>query len=383
VLPHHESSLAYALIGSGAFGLFCLQQYTSSNDIRIIALTDTNLHAARDAATRFNLDCAHTIDDLLARDDIDIVHIATPPFTHHDIVLKALAAGKHVLCEKPLATTLPDAQEMTTAAHHAQRLLAVNLIMRYNPLCATVKSIIDRRLLGQPLHAFFVNEAKDEPLLPDHWFWDPAKSGGIFIEHGVHFFDLFAYWLGPGRILSAQQSSRPGVDFVEQVSCTARYADGVLVNFYHGFHQPSRLDRQELRIVFERGELRLHEWVPIRMQIDCITDQPTLDALISLIPKARVSTLDEYADTARNVNSRHKTYQVDRRVHIQHDLGMTKLELYGGVLRALMTDLAAAIRDPNHPRRTTEQNALDALKLACDADSLARQTATLRSPPND
>src|SRR5690606_32150980 len=105
-----------------------------------------------------------------------------------------------------------------------------------------------------------------------HWFWNPQKSGGIFIEHGVHFFDLLASWLGPSTVLAAQRTLRPVSDIEEQVQCTVQYGNSVLMNFYHGFHQPGRLDRQELKLVFERGELTLQGWVPTQVRIRALAD---------------------------------------------------------------------------------------------------------------
>ena len=125
-------------------------------------------------------------------------------------------------------------------------------------------------MLGELLHGYFENYASDESLPPDHWFWDRAKSGGIFIEHGVHFFDLFAGWLGRGhgrRGAGGAAARAPAIE--DQVQCTVRYGDGVLVNFYHGFTQPGRMDRQELRLVFERGDVTLYDWVPTRRPDPC------------------------------------------------------------------------------------------------------------------
>ena len=71
-------------------------------------------------------------------------------------------------------------------------------MQRYNPLFSQIKELVDSKLLGDVLHGTFENYASDEGLGPDHWFWDRIKSGGIFVEHGVHFFDMFAGWLGSG-----------------------------------------------------------------------------------------------------------------------------------------------------------------------------------------
>ena len=154
----------------------------------------------------------------------------------------------------------------------AQRglLLATNLMQRYNPLFDAVGELLKRKPLGELLHAYFENYACDESLPAEHWFWDRSKSGGIFVEHGVHFFDLFAGWLGPGKVEAAQVCVRPGTTIEDQVQCTVRYGDGVLVNFYHGFTQLGRMDRQELRLVFERGDVRLEEWIPVRATIHAV-----------------------------------------------------------------------------------------------------------------
>jgi predicted dehydrogenase len=366
----------YGLIGCGAFGRFCLDQYRAIEDVDCVAVADLRPEAARDAARPRGLAACASPAELLARDDIDWVHIATPPSTHRGLALEALDAGKHVLCEKPLATRPDHAETMARRAREKGRVLAVNLIMRHNPLCEQVKRLLDKRLLGEPLHASFVNCAKDEPLPAGHWFWNRDVSGGIFIEHGVHFFDLFRWWLGEGEILSAQATPRPGTNIEEQVLCTARYGRGVLVSFYHGFHQASRMDRQAFRIVCERGDIRLFEWVPTRVEIDVLATEETKRAIAALLPDADVRRVEAYEGLPRKVTSRHKAYEVDGRYAIRGDAGMAKEELYGHVLRGLLSDQIAGARDPAHARRVTENDGLVSLAMAARADALARERST-------
>ena len=125
--------------------------------------------------------------------------------------MAALRAGKHVICEKPLAMTVAQADEMIAEAHRHDRLLVANLMQRYNPVSDAVGRLVEAKVLGEPLHGSFENYASDENLGPGHWFWDRSKSGGIFIEHGVHFFDLFAGWLGPGRVVAAAAGPAAGL----------------------------------------------------------------------------------------------------------------------------------------------------------------------------
>ena len=151
--------------------------------------------------------------------------------------------------------TVEQADTLIGVAKKTDRVLVANLMQRYNPLYDAVNRLIQSHTLGDLLHGYFENYASDENLPPEHWFWDRSRSGGIFIEHGVHFFDLFAGWLGAGTVVAAERCIRPGSSppIEEQVQCTVRYGPTVLVNFYHGFHQTGRMDRQEMRFIFERG----------------------------------------------------------------------------------------------------------------------------------
>ncbi len=283
-----DADIGLGVIGCGGFGLFALQQFVQTPGVRLAGMAGTARPAALAAARRYGLEDVEHIERLLARPEVDLVYIATPPFLHFDQARQALRAGKHVVCEKPLALTLQQADELIAIAQRNDLLLVANLMQRYNRLFDIVRQLTERRLLGALLHGYFENYASDENLPPEHWFWDRAKSGGIFVEHGVHFFDLFAGWLGQGEVVAAQASLRAGTNIEDQVQCTVRYDDGVHASFYHGFHQPGRMDRQELRLVFEQGDLLLLGWVPTYALIHAIADESTTRGLCELFP-ARAS----------------------------------------------------------------------------------------------
>ena len=367
------AKLGVGLLGCGAFGRFCLREFAAMPGLRAAAVADTIPEAARKTGEEFAVPVCADIHALAVRDDVQIIHIATPPSTHRELAIAALGAGKHVLCEKPLATTLADARSMIDAARTARRFLAVNLIMRYDPLNQAVARILEAGLLGAPLHAFFENYAGDTPLGPGHWFWKPEISGGIFIEHGVHFFDLFRMWFGPGEVVAAQQSERPSGGFIDQVHCTVRYGSVLLANFYHGFHQSSRMEAQEARIVCERGTIRLFEWVPTRIEIDLLANYADLDAVRSLVPHAEVEEVARYAGGERDILARHKSFPADGRFRIRGGTGMSKQELYGRVVRALLADQIRSVEDPQHQRLVSEENGFTSLEIAVEADELARK----------
>lgn len=359
------------IIGCGGFGLFALQHFTQVPGVRLTAMAGTHRAAAFAACRRFGLSNIDDVAEMVRRDDVDLVYIATPPFLHFEQAMLALEAGKHVICEKPLAMTVKQADQMIHAAQQRDRLLVANLMQRYNPLFDAVQKLIQNRTLGEPLHGFFENYAADEGLPAEHWFWDRQKSGGIFVEHGVHFFDMLAGWLGEGQVVAAQAGCRRDTSIEEHVHCTVRYAPQILFNFYHGFHQAGRMDRQELRLVFERGDVTLHEWIPSRFRIHAIADEAQTRQLCELFPGARLDVSTVYAPKDRACQGRHQSYDVYQMLELAGGDECAKMHRYGDLLRALLADQIAWIHDHNHVRRITETNGRDGVALAQTADRLA------------
>ncbi len=278
-----------------------------------------------------------------------------------------------MIVEKPLALTVDQAAELIAAARQRDRLLVANLMQRYNPLFDAVWRLIEARVLGEVLHGSFENYASDENLPAGHWFWDRSMSGGIFVEHGVHFFDLLAGWLGPGRVEAAQVGIRPGTAIEEHVHCTVRYGGAALVNFYHGFHQAGRMDRQELRLVFERGDVTLFDWVPTRARIHALVDERQTRDQCDLFPGARLDVTASYGGKGRAFRCRGKEIDAHQIIDLSRGDGQARTPLYGRLLRSLMEDQVAWLRDRNHRRIVTEANGRDSLAVAGEADALAHR----------
>jgi predicted dehydrogenase len=395
------ATIRVGLVGCGAFARFSMARYRALPGVTIQAVADIDPAAAQRAAAELEAGVLAP-EALLVAPDVDLVYIATPPATHFRQARMAIEAGKHVLVEKPLATTVADAETLAVLAEREARCCVANLVERYNPLADAVGDVIRANLLGDLVHGLFVNDAADEGLGPRHWFWNRSVSGGIFVEHGVHFFDLVASWLGRGEVVAAARSVRPprpgrsdaGPAAVEeQVMCTCRYAApgpasraidlacgdgnghaGVLFHFEHGFHQPSRMDRQEMRLVFERGELRLFDWVPTHGELRALLDDAAAAEVADLLPAASVRTIDRYEGDARHVRGRFRGFDASGLVEIRFTVGKDKLGIYGDVVRDLAADQIAWIRDPAHRRRLTEADSVASVVTACAADRMALAT---------
>ena len=361
-------AIGIGILGFGGFAMFAAQQFAQVPGAALRCIAGTHREASLACARRFGLADVQRADVLFARPDVQLVYIATPPFLHHEQARDALRAGKHVIVEKPLAVTMEQADELVSLARDTRLLLVTNLMQRYNPLFGQIKALVDSKLLGDVLRGTFENYASDEGLAPDHWFWDPARSGGIFIEHGVHFFDMFAGWLGGGRVESAGRVLRPGSGIEEQVYCTARYGD-VPVTFYHGFTQAGRMDRQELRLLFERGDVTLREWIPTQAVVRTALDEAATRTLASIFPGARIDVEQLYAPSERTFRARHKTYDAYQRITLT-SAPATKMTVYGDLLRAMLADQLAFIAEPSHPRVITEDNGRESLRMSVQATQL-------------
>ncbi|MBA2755666.1 MAG: Gfo/Idh/MocA family oxidoreductase, partial [Chloroflexia bacterium] len=137
---------------------------------------------------------------LVKRDDIGLVDVATTGNTHREIVLAALEAGKHVLCEKPLANTLAEAGEMLTAARQAGVVAMVNFNYRRVPAVQLAKRLIDEGRLGEIRHirAVYLQDWINDPEFPLVWRLQKELAGsGALGDIAAHILDLAHFLVGP------------------------------------------------------------------------------------------------------------------------------------------------------------------------------------------
>jgi predicted dehydrogenase len=371
-ISNGRKTLGIGVIGCGGFGHFAMQHFLQNPEIKLVGITATHREAAYAAAKRFDVELFEDINEFLKIPGLDIVYISTPPFLHYEHSMLALNAGKNVICEKPLALTREQADEMINIASEKSLLLITNLMQRYNPLYEKMSALIDEKPLGEMIHGYFENYASDEGLLEDHWFWDRDKSGGIFIEHGVHFFDMFEGWLGKGKVVSAQAEKRPGKDMEDQVQCTVKYNNNVLINFYHGFTQAGRMDRQEMRLLFERGDVTLYEWIPDKAIINAIANEVDTKKLLEIFPGSKLDITSVYAGKDRAVRARGKELDIYQRIKVSYGFDNEKMHVYGDILKRIINDQIKWMENKDHKRVITEQNGYNSLMMAIDAADLAK-----------
>lgn len=368
-----KNKLNIGVIGAGSFAAFAVKAFLQIPGIKIIAVTDIDKEAAAQMAKENDANVYADPEIFLEDENIDLVYIATPPFLHYQQSKMALIAGKHVICEKPAALNSGEAEELCSLAESRQLLYVVNLMQRYNPLYDVVNKIVTGKMFGNFLHGFFENYASDENLGANHWFWDEAKSGGIFIEHGVHFFDMFSGWLGEGKVVNALQIRRPQVHskIIDRVQATVLYKEGI-VNFYHGFDQPEILDRQELRLEFERGEITLYEWVPVKMKLHGLVQDGQLKFLKEMIGKCSI-VYHNQTQVNQKAKGRFAEINFDKEITLECGSVADKQNRYGQLLTSMLTDQWNWIKDHSHKRTIDGSNAVESLRIAEQATEIAQK----------
>ena len=317
--------------------------------------------ADRDRARADALAAAHRLDAcdpgrLLADPRVAVVAVATPPSSHAELALAALRGGRHVFCEKPLATRLEDATEVLAAATGpgAPRL-TVDYVLRRNPLYALLRRL-QQALLGPPRRFAFENLAGDEHLGPGHWFWDREVSGGIAVEHGVHFFDAGAWLLGSQpELVHALEAARPD-GRVDTVLATAAHPGGATASYAHRFARPERAESQWTTL--DWGELadgRLYGWIPVELELDIRTDGAGLAAVQALTTNQRAALeVPGYRPSGAEritleLASRGQPGRWDLRLRATLGGHAVKPRVYRESVRAGLADLLAAVAGGTPP----------------------------------
>jgi len=171
--------------------------------VRLVGVCTSRAETAERARAHGGFDVGVTrIEELLSRDDVHAVHICTPNALHHDAALAAIAAGKHVYCDKPLARTVEEARAMGSAAAASDLVCQVTFHCRFVPALMRAKQLIERGVLGRVFHfrAAYLHAGYTDPARPMSWRLDKEQSGGgALFDLGAHVVDVVRYLLGDVR----------------------------------------------------------------------------------------------------------------------------------------------------------------------------------------
>lgn len=380
-----DGPVGIGIIGFGGFGQFLARSWSEMRSVSVRAVADTNSDLAP-PKLRFYVDWRQ----LLADPDVEVVSIATPPSTHCEMACAAMRAGKHILIEKPLATTLDGADRILAVQQETGRIVGVDYMLRFNPIVEAMQKWSKAGFFGRLRRVVVENYAQDEALPADHWFWDREISGGILVEHAVHFVDVVH------GCTDAEARSVDGYGLIredgrmDRMGLTAIYDDEVVMQQYHAFSRPGFFEDTSMRFVFDLAQVEVEGWIPLKGRVAALVSdesERSLHRLPGLSIEERTS-VQRAEDSSRpegwgpvsrsEIRSGGVAYGVDELVRGSFTLAAAKSEAYASALRSTMADLVTAIRNPAHRLRAGLPEGVRSLRIASEATSraLARQESS-------
>lgn len=252
--------LHVAIIGAGSIAPSHVEAYlTFPERCKIVAVADIYPEKAKALVEKYDLkaDVYSDYKEMLNREDLHVVSVCTPPYTHAFISIDFLHAGKHVLVEKPMASSLKECDEMLEAAQANGKILSVISQNRFRTPIMKLKKVLESGLAGKIAHAQVDSFWWRGYSYYDLWWrgtWE-KEGGGCTLNHAVHHIDIFQWMMGmPSEIVAVMSNTLHDNAEVEDLSIAIfRYDNGSLAQItssvvHHGEEQQFIFQGEKARV---------------------------------------------------------------------------------------------------------------------------------------
>jgi predicted dehydrogenase len=257
-----SEQLGVLVVGAGGIANEHLRALHSSPNARLAGIVDVDPgRAAAAAHANGGARWSANLADALAWPEAEACVVCTPNHTHATLGLQIAEAGKHLLIEKPLATTVEDADRLLEAFANAHRVLMAAHTHRHYDYARAVKAAIDDGTIGRPVLARFA--ILGSWIWPDWraWMIDPVKSGGHSLHNGVHLLDLVTWWFGekPATVyVRGQRQTGATLGIYDYLEMTLRFENGaVAICEMSRGHRPANIGHRDVLVAGTKGELAL------------------------------------------------------------------------------------------------------------------------------
>jgi UDP-N-acetyl-2-amino-2-deoxyglucuronate dehydrogenase len=252
--------IRFAIIGCGRIAQRHATQIRNKGEL--VAVCDIVKEKANELAARYGVRAWYHVDDLLkAEKEIDVVSVCTPNGLHAEHSVKALKAGFHVLCEKPMALHVSDCEQMIKAAEDAGKRLFIIKQNRYNPPVVAVKKALDEGRLGQlysvQLNCFW-NRGID--YYTNSWKGTMKLDGGTLFTQFSHFVDLLYWMLGDIKQVQSRMSNyahRNVIEFEDTGVVMLEFKSGVIGTINYTVNSFEKNMEGSLTIFGEKGTVKI------------------------------------------------------------------------------------------------------------------------------
>lgn len=290
-----------AVIGVGSISESHIGGYLASGKAELYAFCDINEERLKFMGEKYGVTRLYTDEETMLRElpEIEAVSVCTWNSAHAPCSIMALNAGKHVICEKPMATNAADAEAMMAAAKKNGKLLMIGFVRRFGNDCDTVLNLIDNNRLGDIYYAKASYLRRNGA--PGGWFGDKSRSGGgPLIDLGVHVIDMARYLMGKPNAVSVygatfhKLANRPGIrskrsytssdrskdvifDCEDLASALIKFDNGAVLSIEASFSLNTGVSDNSVQLFGTEGGVRIADSVTLYSQMDGYLTNVTFD----------------------------------------------------------------------------------------------------------
>ncbi len=222
----------------------------------LVAVQDIAADRVGEAAEKYGVAGYATVEELLADDSVDAVYIATPTFVHHEQTVAAAQAGKHVLCEKPLAMTLDECEDSIAVCEEQGVKFGTNFMMRFHSCHATIKQMIEAGDLGTPVLGRGELTCWYPPIEGAFRQVHKLGGGGALIDMGNHCIDLLEFFFGKvARVACFAEHLVQDYETEDTAVVVLHFAGGAVGMVDTLFNVPDAAARNMLEVYGSKGSM--------------------------------------------------------------------------------------------------------------------------------
>ncbi|MCE7742688.1 MAG: Gfo/Idh/MocA family oxidoreductase [Candidatus Heimdallarchaeota archaeon] len=236
-------TLNIAVIGVGSWGKNHARVFSEMENVNLHSIHDLNYNHASELAKIHNTQAIKNLDDLLKNEEIDAITIATPTSAHAEIALQAIGYGKHVLVEKPMTSTIEEAEKILDAEKQNNVIVSVGFIERFNPIVYRSKQLIQNEELGELV---LISARRLGPYWPDR-----LKDVDVIRDVSIHDIDAFRYLISKEPKSVYARGGKLRHTYLDYAEILLDFGNGVTGFIESNYLTPHKL--RKLMLTCEKG----------------------------------------------------------------------------------------------------------------------------------
>jgi predicted dehydrogenase len=221
-----DEMVKIGIIGAGFMGSIHLNAFKQIENAQVVAIVDSVEERGKELAKEAGANHYSDLGRLLKKEDVDAVTVCTPTYLHADIVKEAAAAGKHILCEKPLALSLEEAKMMLKVVKRNKVKAMVGHVLRFWPEYIEAKRIAESGELGKALHAFCERLCVTPAWPWKGWMVDEKYSKGAPVDMHIHDLDYLIWLFGEPKLVKSQGVYSKKLNSYMHIGTTVEFKSG-------------------------------------------------------------------------------------------------------------------------------------------------------------